>query len=131
MAGPAAPGRRPLVLAVCRWSILTWRLRGGRLEKRKAGQGGSGKPPPLAGLLLRVGSPWREVLHVFLYQRVRRKWESAELQCATYQRVMSITLSSRNDCFQDRFRYWHFRSTFDSKIYYTSWHFLLRSVTFS
>ncbi len=38
------PGGQPLVLAICRWSILTWHLQDGWLEKRKAGQGGSGKP---------------------------------------------------------------------------------------
>ncbi|KAH9009068.1 hypothetical protein EDB84DRAFT_1446540 [Lactarius hengduanensis] len=31
-----------------------------RSGKRKVGQGGSGKPPPPAGQLLQVGSPWRK-----------------------------------------------------------------------
>ncbi|KAH9034337.1 hypothetical protein EDB85DRAFT_1889835 [Lactarius pseudohatsudake] len=31
-----------------------------RLGKRKVGQGGSGKPPPLTGQLLQVGSPWHK-----------------------------------------------------------------------
>jgi len=127
MAGPAAPGGRPLVLAICRRSILTWHLRGGRLEKRKAGQGGNGEPPPLAGLPLRVGSPWRVSvtrisLPILVFTSALEGSEvaqgCAELQCASYRRVLSISLSSRNDCLQDCFQCWHFRSTFDLEIYF-------------
>ena len=57
------------------------------------GQGGSGEPPPLAGLLLRVGSPWHVHVSVFHYayphlvltsmsEGSEVALESAELRCA-------------------------------------------------
>ncbi|KAH9066928.1 hypothetical protein EDB83DRAFT_2314920 [Lactarius deliciosus] len=60
------------------------------LGKRKVGQGGSGKPPPLAGQLLQVGSLWRKessctgVVHQMLLPAMLRvKSERSQIPVTT------------------------------------------------